>query len=236
MIPVIAEIGQNHEHSLERAKNLCSLAKDCCAYSVKFQLMTCDIQESQTMKKFNNDIKKGLMYSYEWIKLAKYCYNNNIDFFVTCFDEWSVDFAIKILGVNKIKIASCSNTDWKLLKKVASTKYDTIISTGFNRSHNDIIKMKDMLINPFFLHCISEYPCKEPFLSEILNLKSQTGCKVGFSDHTIGTIAAINADRIYDAEMLELHFTDDKNFSDFRDHKLSKTPEEFRTIINKIRS
>jgi N,N'-diacetyllegionaminate synthase len=234
---IVAEIGQNHEQSLYRAIMLAKLAKDIGADSVKFQLMIRDRRgaTNKLTDSFRENNKPGLMTTDQWIELGEYCFSNGIDFFVTCFDEYSVDFVKFRLRSNKIKIASCSNTDWKLLRAVRNSGLDAIISTGFNRTYFEVRKMAEILPDATFLHCVSEYPCTDPKLEEIHHLKGVIDNPIGYSDHTIGTEFAIDAVKFYDAEMLELHFTDNQDYSEFRDHKLSKTPEEFSEIVNAIR-
>lgn len=230
MTKIVAEVGQNHENNLERAKKLADLAQSLGADSIKFQLMLSDFQESEMMKMFYLNNKKGLMRSQEWIQLSTHCRDNDIDFFVTCFDTWSIDFAIEILGVNKIKIASCSNRDKDLLKYAADTKYPVIISTGM-AIHDEIKEAAEILKNATFLHCISEYPTADPNLKEINELRKLIVRHVGYSDHTLGVDAAVESICSYKVPILEVHFTDDNNFSDFRDHKLAKNPTQFSYIV-----
>ena len=87
------------------------------------------------------------------------------------------------------------------------------------------------------MHCISSYPAKDDQLDldKILEMKKiLPNCLIGYSDHSIGIDACIYAASI-GAKIIEKHFTLSHNFSDFRDHKLSATPEEMRDLVKKIR-
>ena len=87
------------------------------------------------------------------------------------------------------------------------------------------------------MHCVSAYPVheKQVNLNVIKNFSKQfRDCKVGYSDHTIGTKASIYSVR--GAEVLEKHFTLDKKFSSFRDHQLSADKEDKKYIVSEIRN
>ena len=87
----------------------------------------------------------------------------------------------------------------------------------------------------FFLHCVSSYPVPEEHadLSKIETLRSKYRVNVGYSDHTIGIDACIYS-YLLGAKIIEKHFTIDKNFSSFRDHKLSATEKEMLILNSKI--
>ena len=59
--------------------------------------------------------------------------------------------------------------------------------------------------------------------------------QIGYSDHCEGIQAAILAVGL-GARVIEKHFTDDKNFSDYRDHKLSADPKEMKELVGFIRN
>ena len=87
------------------------------------------------------------------------------------------------------------------------------------------------------MHCVSMYPT--PFensnLSTIKIMKKKfKSAKIGYSDHTIG-IKACEYAVLLGAEIIEKHFTLDKNFSKFRDHKLSANPQEFKKMVDRIK-
>ena len=102
----------------------------------------------------------------------------------------------------------------------------------------DVWKEKSSDPGLALLHCVSSYPTP----SEKANLKAVETlskdfpfCVPGYSDHTLGISAALNSVSL-GARVVEKHFTIDKNFSDFRDHKLSADPKELKELVNNIRN
>ena len=88
-----------------------------------------------------------------------------------------------------------------------------------------------------FLHCKSSYPVpvEQANLNEIKNLQNTfKDFIIGYSDHLEGNDACISAVSI-GAKIIEKHFTLDKNFSNFRDHKLSCDPDQMKELVEKIR-
>ena len=85
------------------------------------------------------------------------------------------------------------------------------------------------------MHCISNYPTKssDANLYNIVQLNKIVKY-VGYSDHTIGIDAALCSVAM-GAKVIEKHFTIDKNYSSFKDHKISANPDEFKNLVTKIR-
>lgn len=77
-------------------------------------------------------------------------------------------------------------------------------------------------------------PDEDANLNVMLTLKEKTGLPVGYSDHTVGTIAVETAVAM-GAEIIEIHFTDTREGKTFRDHLISLTKEEIKSLIEKIR-
>ena len=68
-------------------------------------------------------------------------------------------------------------------------------------------------------------------LNYIKRLKKLYKFSIGFSDHSVGIEAPIVAASL-GANIIEKHFTLDNNFSNFRDHKISLNPEDFKKMVN----
>ena len=102
----------------------------------------------------------------------------------TPFDEDGVDWCMD-MGIDIIKVASCSSLDWPLLTKIASTHKPTIISTG-GKTLSDIDKIFNFFTHRksefAFLHCVAEYPAPK----ERLQLDFITRMKRRYPDVTIG--------------------------------------------------
>jgi sialic acid synthase SpsE len=111
------------------------------------------------------------------------------------------------------------------------------IKNVYNKISKIWSSKKKNIQNLVFLHCVSSYPVPndQANLASIIYLKKLfPDVVVGYSDHTIGIDAAVLS-VIAGARVIEKHFTLDKNFSDFRDHKLSADPEEMCLMVKKIR-
>ncbi len=71
-------------------------------------------------------------------------------------------------------------------------------------------------------------------LAAIPMLARELGCPIGYSDHTLGIEACVLAATL-GACILEKHVTLAHDFSDFRDHQLSATPDELRELVTRRR-
>ena len=226
---IIAEIGNNHEGSFKQAKKLILAAKKCGVDAVKFQTYIPELFVSVENKKSYEKLKKFQLSHHQFKLLAKYCKKIGIIFFSTPLDEVSADYLNKFQKI--FKVSSADNDYFSLIKKLAKYNKTLIISTGF--SDLDLINKVKKLV---FMHCVSSYPVKneEANLKAIRVLKKKfKDCVIGYSDHTIGITASMMAASL-GAEFIEKHFTIDKNYSNFRDHKLSADPQEMRELVSKI--
>jgi len=141
------------------------------------------------------------------------------------------------------KIGSGDLTAYDVIEYTVDTKKPIILSTGLS-TYNEIDSALKFIysLDPDYekekkvalLQCTSMYPIpdNEANLNVILELKKLFGCPVGYSDHTEGTLAAEVAIAI-GAEIIEVHFTDNRDGKDFRDHKVSLTKEEIDNLVNK---
>ena len=117
---IIAEIGINHNGSVELAKQMIDIAVTTGCDAVKFQKRTVDVvYTKEELKKerksvfgtTNGDLKRGLEFGIkEYKEIDKYCKEKGILWFASCWDEDSVDF-IEQFDVPCYKIASASITD-----------------------------------------------------------------------------------------------------------------------------
>ena len=220
MIHIIAEAGTNHDGSLNKAKDLISLAAKAGADSVKFQHIKTwglylpgiydygnyDIKEVIKLRQKTEFSKEDL---YELDKFAKL---KSTLFTVSIFDEVGLS---EIVNLNPpyIKIASCDLNNIRLLREVAKTKHKIILSSGQSTlkeiefSLNEISKIRN-LDNVVLLHCVSIYPLstKDSNLGFITTLKKQFNLEIGFSDHTQDNTSSLVALGL-GATWFEKHFT-----------------------------
>ncbi len=246
---VIAEIGQNHNGSVEIAKQLIDLAVEAGANAVKFQKR--DIPSELTKEAFNkpydNPNSFGATYGehrialelneHQHAELKEYANARGITYFVTPTDIPSVEI-MERLDVPFYKVASRDLTNLPLLKRLAQTRKPVIISTGMATMEEieDAVNIlggnrKDIII----LQCISQYPADldRVNLKVMETLRKKFNKITGFSDHTTGIIAALTAS-ILGAAVIEKHITLNKAMKG-SDHAGSAEKEEFTKLINYIK-
>ena len=218
---IIAEIGINHNGSVELAKKMIDIAVTTGCDAVKFQKRTIDVvytkeelvkERKSVFGNTNGDLKRGLEFGLkEYKEIDKYCKKKGILWFASCWDEASVDFMEKF-NVPCYKIASASLTDDNLLKYTKSKGKPILLSTGMSTmeqiKHAVKILGKDNLI---IYHCTSTYPsdANEMNLRVIETLKKEFNCPVGYSGHERGLTPSILAVAL-GACSVERHITTDR--------------------------
>ncbi len=220
---VIAEIGINHNGSLEIAKKMIDGASFAGCDAVKFQKRTPEICVPRDQWDIERDTPWGRMTYIEYRKrmefnrdqydeLADYCGRKGIIWFASCWDEEAVDF-IAELDPPVFKIASASITDHDLLKHHRKLEKPVIISTGMSTldeidSAVSAIGKENLLI----AHSTSSYPCppSELNLKMIQTLKKRfPGNPIGYSGHETG-LAPTWAAVAMGAAFVERHITLDR--------------------------
>ena len=247
---IIAEIGSNHNGNMEFAKRLINAAKECGADCVKFQSWSKDTIFSKKVYENNfflqDDYRNRTDYTLEEIvdkysidredhyMLKAYCDSIGIEFNSTPFSKREVDLLADELKVSFIKIASMDLNNIPFLKYVANKGLPVVLSTGLCNLadvSNAVNCLKENgCDNIVLLHCVSIYPPENNMvnLNNIDMLRQTFNCKIGYSDHTLGTIAPILA-MGKGVCIIEKHFTIDKNMEGW-DHKISANPEELSII------
>jgi N,N'-diacetyllegionaminate synthase len=166
----------------------------------------------------------------EWNEVIELCNSLGIDFAASVFDTELLEFAIDTLPF--IKIASGDMTNLPLLRRAAETEKPILLSTGFSTSDEIEMIIKQFSNTTIIpLHCVGCYPTDEndANLSMVETLKQRFGTPVGYSDHTVGTLASVTA-VAKGAAVIEKHFTLDKS-KKVGDHRLSANPEEMEEIV-----
>ena len=174
---IIAEIGANHNGSLEKAFFLVKSAKKAGCDAVKFQSWDENLNCSSYYKKNKKDLQEYIKFKLnfgELKKLRKYAKELKIDFGTTPFTNSQIKEAVK-LKCDFIKVASMDLNNYPFLNEISKVKENLIISTGFSnldeiRKASKIIKMKRKK-NVIFLHCVGLYPPKSESYINLLNME-----------------------------------------------------------------
>lgn len=243
---IIAEIGINHNGSLEMAKKLISMAHFFGCDAVKFQKRT--IEDVYTKEELeaprqsvfgstNGDLKYGLEFGFEEYKeIDRYCKELGILWFASCWDKKSVDF-IEQFDVCAHKIPSALITDIELLKYIKNTGKPILLSTGMS-TIEEIDKAVDVvgLDNTIIYHCTSTYPSEnsELNLNAIKTLKEKYNCPIGYSGHEKGIVSSTIA-VVLGACSIERHITLDRALWG-SDQAASLEPDGLRKMVRDIRN
>ena len=228
---VVAEAGINASGNIEIAKQQIDLAVASGVDAVKFQ-----VYNSEKLHGINSpvykDAKRG-EFSYKDLRvLADY---SPIEWFATPFDTQAVDL-LEDISVSRYKVASRSLTDWNLLSRIAQTKKPVLLSTG-NHDTGAIRKALDILKDNkiTLLYCVPNYPTKIQDLNfgRMTKLGELFKLPIGFSDHSTGIWASIEAVRL-GACVIEKHFTISRNL-DGCDQVCSLEPYEMKLLVKSIR-
>tara|TARA_B100000686_G_C16806352_1_gene991066 strand:+ start:15554 stop:16627 length:1074 start_codon:yes stop_codon:yes gene_type:complete len=249
---IIAEIGVNHEGSIDKAKMLIDQAKAGGADAAKFQSYKAETIASKNSPAYWDTSKESITSQYElfkkydvfnssdYIELAKYCNKREIDFVSTPFDDLAVDFLDPI--VTFFKIASADLTNTPFLRKIAKKNKPIILSTGacnIKEINNSVQLLERQGCRDIVLaHCILNYPTKinNAHLRMIIGLKkSYPNYIIGYSDHTLPDLemTSLTTAWILGALVIEKHFTDDKSLPG-NDHYHAMDQKDLERFVNRV--
>lgn len=239
---VIAEIGNNHEGDIGHAKELIYLAAEAGTDAVKFQAIIPENLVHRSESGRLEQLKKLCLDLDDFEILRDVSVECGVDFLCTPFCFQSLALVEKLCPA--IKISSGDNDFYPLIDMAIGTSKNLLISTGMSREadikhlceHFELEKLRLKSRSEICLmHCISSYPADPASLNmRVLNRLRELGYTLGYSDHSIGVLAPVVA-VAFGVRVVEKHFTSDKNFSEFRDHKLSADPADLVSMIEQIR-
>ena len=249
---VIAEIGVNHNGSLDTAKKLVDVCSDAGADYAKFQtfraseLASADAPLAEYQRNsFGGQRQRDLLASLEFseqqfLELAAYCREKEIGFLTTAHDFASARF---VMGLRSdfIKVPSGDVTNYPFLCLVAEQGTPVLLSTGASASEEvgEAIQVLESGGLPrslvTVLQCTTEYPAPlhETNLLAMVEMGKNWGVAIGFSDHTEGQDAAVAAVAL-GASVLEKHITLDRSMPG-PDHAASLEPVEFAELVRRVR-
>ena len=254
---IIAEAGVNHNGDLNMAKELIKVAAEAGADYVKFQTFSADKLVTKTAKQAayqkknlqsgENDSQYSMLKKLELSRadhdeLLKTCEYYGIKFLSTAFDNENLIYLSRDLDLDYIKIPSGEMTNYPYLRLAAQLKKPVILSTGM-ATLPEILESVEVLVKHgvpkeqlYILHCTTEYPAlvSEVNLRSMDTIAEATGCKVGYSDHTMGIDVSVAA-AARGATVIEKHFTLDRTLPG-PDHPASLEPDELKRMVIAIRN
>lgn len=248
---IIAEAGVNHNGKWSIAKRLVREAAMAGADCVKFQTFKAErvvtvnapkaayqLETTNALESQLDMLKKIELKPEYHARLKRYAEKLGLIFISTPYNFEDVDLLEKV-KVSAYKVASGQIVEGPFLKKIARTCKPIFLSTGMATMKEvgvavKIIKKEgnDKLI---LLQCTTDYPSKieDANVRAMRTLEKSFKCLAGYSDHTVGSEAALAAVAL-GAKVIEKHFTLDKDLPG-PDHSTSMTPAEFKEFARKIR-
>ncbi|WP_217602703.1 N-acetylneuraminate synthase family protein [Chitinophaga sp. GbtcB8] len=248
----IADIGANHDGSLERAYRLIELAKEAGADAAKFQNFTASkivskegfenmqgkLSHQSGWKKSVYEVYEDASISTDWTAaLKRKCDEVGIEYFTSPYDVEVVDHIDPY--VNVYKIGSGDITWLEIIKHIAQKGKPVIIATGAS-DMADVDRAMNVLaaegVNVCLLQCNTNYTVdadKYRFVNlNVLKTFQQKypGVLLGLSDHTLG-VATVAGSIALGARIIEKHFTDD-NDREGPDHKFAMNPKNWREMVS----
>ena len=246
-VAIVAEIGVNHEGSVDSASRLLSLAAESGAHAVKFQSYNPKRYISSSDPERLRRVTEFQLSKKDHYRLASEAEKLGIPFFSTPVTEDMVSILDELCPV--FKIASGDITFEPVIRAAASTGKKIILSTGCSSTNeidqaigwiSDEVGIQKLPEHVILMQCVSAYPtpCDEANVLSIPFLSEKYGFVVGYSNHVVGPEACFAAVAL-GARLLEVHFTDQKSGRSFRDHSISFEPQELSSLVlsvEKIRS
>ena len=224
MVEVIAEIGINHNGSLEIVKKLIDITFSAGIQYVKFQKRTIEvIYTKEELDKPREspfgtttwEQKQGLEFSMsEYILIDSYCTQKGIAWLASPWDKESA-FFLSQFKIPFLKIPSALITDFDFLEICRDTSIPLILSTGMSTLEMvdkaiDVIGKKNIYC---IMHCTSTYPTK-PEESNMMCIpifrERYPWTKIGFSNHYPGLMSMVMAGTL-GIDMIECHVTLDRS-------------------------
>ena len=247
---IIAEVGQNHQGSLETAREFIRIFAFEGADAVKFQTRNNKYLFSEDAYAASYGSENAFAPTYgehrellelkpEWLPILKEdCIKHGVKFMSTPFDEPSLELLDQV-DVDILKVASFDLGNLPLLHRMGSLGKPVVMSVGGGKI-DQIRSSVEVLLGHHdkiaILHCVSEYPCEYNRLGldniEVL-IKEFPNCVIGSSDHFNGTLSGPVA-YMKGARVFEKHVTLNRGWKG-TDHSFALEPEGFRKFARDIK-
>jgi len=243
---VIAEIGINHEGSIEKAIQMIDDAHAAGCECVKFQshviedeMIPNDVIPGNARESIWNIMSRCALSEAEEIETRQYAESKGLLYLSTPFSRAAAD-RLERIGVSAYKIGSGECNNYPLIKHIAGFGKPVILSTGMNNLASiepavDILRAAG--VSFALLHCTSMYPTpySKVRLGGITDLAAAfPDAVVGLSDHSLGSYTCFAAIPL-GARILEKHFTSRKDWPG-PDVPISLDPAELRDLVTGSRA
>lgn len=247
----IADIGANHDGSLERAKYLVRLAKQAGADAAKFQNFRAPkIVSDYGFKHFSGsmshqdkwnksvfEVYQDASVSFDWTpELKAVCDEVGIDYLSTPYDFEAIDMLDSYMSAYKV---GSGDIDWlESLEKMAAKGKPIMLATGASTMCDVQLAVHTILkINPqlVLMQCNTNYTGSEENFDHINLRVLQTyhsmfpDLVLGLSDHAAGHAAVLGAVTL-GARVIEKHFTDDTT-REGPDHPFAMDPDTWADMV-----
>ena len=245
---IIAEVGQAHDGSYEKALSYIDALAETGVDAVKFQVHIAEAESSihepfrikfSDRDKTRFDYWKRMEFKLvQWKSLKSRCEEKGMEFLASPFSNAAVDL-LEEVGVKRYKIGSGEVNNFLLLEKIAKTGKPVILSSGmssFKELDDTVDFLKKKQVEFSILQCTTAYPTQpENYgLNVISELKERYGGNVGYSDHSARIETCIAAVAL-GAEILEFHAVFDRN-SFGPDASSSLEIEEIKQLVQAVRN
>lgn len=250
---VIAEIGVNHNGSIELAKELIQHAHAAGADYAKFQTFKSEslasgdaplavYQQAASSHVSQQDLLKQFELSEaDFVELKQHASQVGIGFLTTGHDQESAEFVLE-MKLDFVKIPSGDITNLPFLERVARAGQPVLLSTGM-ATYDEVeaavrvltsagLSKRDVTV----MQCTTEYPApvEEANLRAMVSMGENLSVPIGYSDHTLGHVSTVAAVAL-GARVVEKHLTSDKTLPG-PDHSASLEPNEFKAMVDAIRT
>ena len=246
---IIAEVGQNHQGSLDLAREYIKIFATEGANAVKFQTRNnsylfsknaynAEYSSENAFASTYGEHREALELKPEWLSILKEdCIKYGVKFMSTPFDEPSLEL-LKNIDVDILKIASFDLGNLPFINKISMLGKPIVMSIGggkINQIKSSVRLIESYGVELAILHCVSEYPCEfnRLGLNNISILKKEFPKHIiGSSDHFNGTLSGPIA-YMKGARVFEKHVTLNRSWKG-TDHSFALEREGFRKFVRDI--
>lgn len=240
---IVSEIGVNHGGDVSWIINLLPQLKDAGVDAVKLQVFTPEKYVAKSNQERYAFLATRALSRKAYLEIQHEASEIGIPLFATPLTEDWVPFLIENSEV--VKVASGDFLFKPIVVPLLESNVKLIFSTGavsamelslFLTMAREIREGETLVNSVALLHCVSAYPppLLESNLRAISHLSRLSGLEIGFSNHFISD-SPIFCALALGARIFEIHVTDDRSRNDVRDHQLSRTPKEIKTLNSELR-